>query len=141
MNDEKKFTYTTSFNSILKKLIKFACSKSFALKTNRVKERVSLLISNAPLAVLENAGPYILKYAKNIKDRDEKFFMNVDLSEHYNGENAKDIVEIINKIRKIYKQCNMKEKEYLCDLSDDLLITYCSYLSHQREIEKMHLLI
>jgi len=137
MDDEKKFIYTTSFNSIMKKLIKFSCSKSFALKTNRIKERVSLLIDNAPLTVLEQAGPYILKYAKNIKNRDGEFFMNADFSENYsNDENKKDIVTVINRIRKIYKKCSTKEKEYICDLCDDLLITYCKYLSHQRGIAK-----
>jgi hypothetical protein len=139
MNDDKKFAYTTTFNSILKRFIKFACNKSIALKTNRVKDRVSMLINDAPLTIMESAGPYILKYAKSIKDRDEKFFMTVDLSEHYDNKNdktKKDIVALIDQIRKIYKKCSDDEKAHLCDLSDDLLIAYCTYLTHQRDIEK-----
>jgi hypothetical protein len=139
MDDEKIFTYTTTFNSVLKRLIKFTCTKSIALKTNRVKERVSMLINDAPLHVLESAGPYIIRYAEHIKSRDGHFFMNADLSNNYEDvidNTKKDIVSLIDQIRKIYKRCDEQEKEYLLDLADDLLIAYCTYLAYQRDIEK-----
>lgn len=135
MDDEKIFTYTTSFNSILKRFIKFACDKSLTLRTSRLKGRVSLIINDAPFLVLEKTGPYMLRYAKHIKERDEQFFLNEDFSEHYDDEDdetRKDIIGLIDQVRKIYKRCSDKEKEHLNDLADDLLIAYCTYLSHIR---------
>ena len=135
MEDDMVFAYTTAFNSVLKKFIKFACEKSIALKSNRLKERISLLINEAPLAVMEKSGPYILKYADNIKARDEKFYMTASFDEHFADDEPdlrKNIIALINKMRNIYKKCNIKEKDYLNDLADDMLIAYCSYLHHQR---------
>jgi hypothetical protein len=141
MEDEKVFVHTTAFNSVLKKFIRFACDKSVALKTNRIKQRVSLLINDAPLLVLEKAGPYILKYADNIKARDEQFYMTVDVTEHFDetdGEDLqKNVIALVNEARKIYStKCNEEEKEYLNDLADDLLISYCSYMYYIRQKEK-----
>ena len=136
--DDELFTYTTSFNSVLKRIIKFACSKSLVLKTHKVQTRVSLLINDAPLMVLQTAGPYILTYADHIKARDDEFFLNADFSKHYvneNDNNQKDIVNLINQVRKVYKQCNDKERSHLNDLTDDLLIAYCMYVKREREHE------
>jgi hypothetical protein len=142
MDDEKTFIYATAFNSILKKFIKFACDKSIVLKTNRIKQRVSLLINDAPLMAIEKAGPYILKYAENIKSRDEKFFMTVKFEEDSFDEDddmdfRKNVIALVDQIRKIYSKCSLGEKNYLNDLADDLLIAYCSFEHHNRQKENV----
>lgn len=134
--DDELFMYTTSFNSVLKRMIKFACSKSLALKTHRVQARVALLINEAPLTVLQTAGPYIITYADHIKARNEEFFLNADFSKHYSNEahgDQKDVINLIDQVRKIYKKCDDKERALLNDLTDDLLIAYCMYVKRERE--------
>jgi hypothetical protein len=135
MNDAT-FMHTTAFNSVLKRIIKFCCSKSIKLKTNNVKSRVSLLINEAPLLVLETAGPYFIEYADHIKAHDEEFFINTDYSIHFNEdddkEDKKNVLALIEIIKQIYKKCNAKERAFLNDAVDDLLISYCGFLSETR---------
>jgi hypothetical protein len=130
--NDKVFEYTTIFNSILKRLISFSSDKSLVLKTNRIKGKLSLIIVNAPLSVMEVAGPYLLKYAEHIKLHDEKFFLNADFSEDFKKSDSNistsDFKYLINQVRGVYIKCDIKEKRYLNELCDDLLISYCSYL-------------
>lgn len=140
--NENLFVHTTTFNSILKRIIKFACTKSIALKTNNVKSRVALLINEAPLIVLETAGPYLLQYAEHIKAHDEQFFLENDYSDHVikskelDSTDKKNILNLIDLIKKIYKKCNAKERMYLNDAVDDLLIAYCGYLCEKQQVNE-----
>jgi hypothetical protein len=83
------------------------------------------------------AGPYIIKYADNIKAHDEKFFLTADFTIDFDGDiseaNAKLMKKLIKSIRKIYVRSPDMEKKYLNDLTDDLLIAYCSYLHYTNE--------
>jgi hypothetical protein len=132
--NDKIFEYTTTFNSILKRLIGFSSEKSLLLKTNRIKGKISLLITNAPLVVMETAGPYLLKYAEHIKAYDEKFFLSTDFSVNFKPDldkkSVNDFKILINQVRGIYTKCDSREKKYLNELCDDLLIAYCSYLHY-----------
>jgi hypothetical protein len=136
-NGDKIYEYTTMFNSVLKRITKFACEKSLMFRTNKLNEKISMLISTSPFAIMDIAGPYLIKYADNIKAHDEKFFLTTDFTKDYDedlsDEKVKTFSKLIKKTRKIYVKCSDMEKKYWNDLMDDLLIAYCSFLHYKNE--------
>lgn len=132
MNDIE-IGYINTFNSKLKQLIKFACTKEPKLKIGSANKRISLLINEAPLLVLELSGPYIFAFGDQIKSRDDTFFLDMDTTKHIESSHSDDndkklAIQLIDTIRKIWVKCTKKEQAFIADLSEDLLINFCGYL-------------
>ncbi len=133
------FAQTTSFNSILKRLIKFTTDKSIALRTHDLKKRISLLINENPLMVIDTLGPYLLEYAEQIKAHSGEFFINKDFTDEVSVDSADEkeqILKLVRIIKKIYANSSITEREFVNDSMEDLLISYCRYLIEKRQDEK-----
>jgi hypothetical protein len=123
------------FNGTVKKLVRFAASKSKKLTIGGAVKRTRLLLEEAPLSAMETLGPLLDKYRDKVVASDEKYFMETDLSKEIPEEHAaekKDIVELIEKLKKIYRKCKPADKQTVLGDMKQLLVSYDSYNSVTR---------
>jgi hypothetical protein len=121
-----------TFNGIIKRLVKFATSKSKKLSLGGAVRRVRLLLDDAPLAALTALAPVLEKNRTQVMNSDEKYFMEADFAteipEEYE-EDRKEIIFVITKLKKIYAQkCKPDEKKQILSDMKLLLLTYDTYM-------------
>jgi hypothetical protein len=123
------------FNSIIKRLVRFAVGKSPKLDWGNAIKRVKLLLDDAPLAAMSALGPGLSRHRASVMASDDKYFMTVDLSADIPAElsgNKKEIVAIIGVIREVYATCSpVEQKATLGDLKQ-LLMLYDTYNARRR---------
>lgn len=123
-----------TFNSTLKKLVRLATNKSKKLKLVRAPQRLATLLRECETTAMEIVGPALARHREFVMSSDEKHFLTSDLVADIPAEfsdDKKEIVIVINKLKKIYTtKCKPDEKtSILADLKL-LLISYESYVKH-----------
>ena len=97
----------------------------------RLEKRLSLFRSTAGNhAVIEEAGPYLFKYTKEIVSRNENFFLHLDVEKDY-GDSIKEnrfIYDFIASMRKQYKESRQVEKDKIYEIVRKLHDNYIEYL-------------
>ena len=123
------------FNSIIKRLVRFAVSKSMKLDWCNAVKRTKLLLDDAPLAAISALGPGLVKYRAQVMASDEKYFMTIDLSSDVPAEfvvDRKEIMGLIDTIKRVYATCTLAEQKNTLDDLKKLLLTYDAYIKHRR---------
>jgi integrase len=131
MDRKEIFARSTTFNSLLKRIITFGETKNVKLRITRANRRARLAINESPLIAIETLGPHLFRHAKQIKEHDEVFFLNYDYDSHLDGETTDDqmlIHQMFEVMSKTYTKCSTKEKLWIFDIADDMLISYCGFL-------------
>lgn len=127
MISDEAYDTLNSFNSLLKQLIGFSVSKSIVLKTSSLRIRACTAINETPLLAIENVGPYLEKYSKEILSRDSAFFLNTDYTEETGGD--ADILKLLSMIKKIYMDsCSPSEQHNLFSTIIHMLELYRKYM-------------
>jgi hypothetical protein len=123
------------FNGTIKRLVRFATSKSTKLTIGGAVKRVKLLLDDAPLAAIQTVGPLLVKYREQVMSSDEKYFMTTDLSKDIPAEHAadaKDIIALINDLKGIYEKCSQEDKKTVLNDMKQLLVSYETYVARSR---------
>ena len=124
--------HATTFNSVLKKMVAFGVNRSLALRAHRLRPKFNLLVNESPLMVMEIVGPHLLKHSAPIKEGDLQYFIDYDYTKEYEEsdteEDRKTFENIMTIISATYKNCKAEDHDFLADLADELLISYCQYL-------------
>ena len=123
------------FNSTIKRLVRFAVSKSPKLDWGNAVKRTKLLLDDAPLAAISALGPGLVKHRASVMSSDEKYFMTSDFSSDVPAEfsaNKKDIIGLIDTIKSVYATCTSTEQKNTLNDLKKLLLTYDAYIKHSR---------
>lgn len=119
------------FNSTIKKLVRFAVTKSKRLDWGGATKRVKILLDDMPLAAISALGPGLSRHKVRIESNDEKFFIETDLTSEIPAEfgaDKKEIVSVMEIIKSVFVSCTDAEKrEILADMRN-LLAAYESYI-------------
>ena len=124
------------FNEITKNLINQLKRKTRSeldlANIERLEKRLSLLRNTAgSQALIEEAGPYILDYSEKIINRDEDFFMKMDVRSKFSGKvSAEDkfIFTLIDSIRVHYNKARQAERDEVYNAVKSLHDNYVEYL-------------
>lgn len=118
------------FNGTIKKLVRFAVTKSKRLDWGGATKRVKILLDDAPMAVISVLGPALGKHKDRIMANDEKFFLETDLTSEIPAEfgaDKKEIASVMGIIKSVYSSCTDAEKrEILADMQN-LVTAFESY--------------
>ena len=122
-----------SFNRKLKKIV-CALSKKLSndVSIRSLKNKIIIAINEAPVDVIDTAGPYIYDYRNQIynspnlffSDNDNNILYKIDISK-YHKNNYVD--EIINKLRSIFKILDDSEKTEYINTITQILDSYIEY--------------
>lgn len=123
------------FNSTIKRLVRFAVSKSPKLDWGNAVKRTKLLLDDAPLTAISAFGPGLVKYRAQVMASDEKYFMASDFSSDIPPEFAgdkKEIMSLIDIIKSVYATCTPAEQKNTLDDLKKLLMSYDMYVKYSR---------
>lgn len=141
--NNKLVDYANEFNSCVKFLARiYALKKKGTFeeeKSMRTNKRLSIVISAEPMFMIENSGPFFIKYAGIIQNRDWDKLMGMDFNEEKKSykevpdgatHSYDDMDSKINFIKRVFASCDDKEKEAMGDSVQTLLSAYCKYALH-----------
>ena len=127
--DSKYLQFITEYNYHLKYIGRLYVSKCKGTPNeemaNRNLKRIMLAINETPEFMLTESGPYLLKYADQIKNDNWEIFMNMDYKEIDNSQTSKVQIDIL---KNTYKMCTEKEKKIITNSVKELLSVYCKYV-------------
>lgn len=140
MSAQDLYVYAGKFNSYITKLARIYVEKKKGTfdedKAYRTKQRLAVLVSADPIYLIENSGPFFLKYAKLIQAGRWDEFMKMDFttekkmygsSKDGQNHNNKSMDGKIKFIKKIWGTSNEKEKELLAEYLTSMLSSYCEF--------------
>ena len=134
--------YAMKFNSSLKFLARvYALKKKGTFeeeKALRVCKRLDIIASEETMWMIQNTGPYILRYGDMISKREWKKFIDMDFREEKDrykvskdGMNPthtdRTMDEKIGFIKRIVTDTSDEERELLLDNIVNMLSVYCQY--------------
>lgn len=126
----KEFNETTK--NLINKLKRKTRSELELANIERLEKRISLLRTTAGVqALIEEAGPYILEYSDKIINRDEDFFMKMDVRGKFSGKVStedKFIFTLIDNIRVHYNKARQAERDEVYESVKSLHDNYVEYL-------------
>lgn len=120
-------TYATDFNRIINKLIRQIATIENTAELDRLRKRVLFVTNATPFLLLKSGSPYIWKYRDklmNLYDKhtdsyDWSVFLECDYSDNYTPEDATDIDNIIQTLKRVFKSMKEDDKittyDYVCD--------------------------
>lgn len=118
------------FNGSVKKLVRFAVTKSKRLDWGGATKRVKILLDDAPTAAISTLGPGLAKHRDRIEANDEKFFLETDLTNEIPDSicvDKKEIVSVMTIIKNVYVGCTDSEKKEIFADMQNLVATYDVY--------------
>jgi hypothetical protein len=135
--------YSTKFNSSVKFLARvYALKKKGTFeeeKAIRTNKRLAIIIAHEPIWIIEHCGPFFLKYADMIKNRDWNNLIKQEFADEKSRyKSSKDGVNHtyndmdgkIEFIKRVFSACDDKEKEKMGDSVQTMLSAYCEYAIH-----------
>lgn len=136
----------TEFNSAIKFLARVYVAKKKGTfeeeKAIRTNKRLNLVIDSEPIWMIEICGPFFLKYANIIKNRDWDALLNYDFTEEKNAykntdDGSKHSFDAmdgkIKFIKKLFLASSEEEKEEMGDAVTTLLSSYCKFALEVRK--------
>jgi hypothetical protein len=136
----KLIDYANEFNSSVKFLARvYALKKKGTFeeeKALRTNKRLAIVISSEPMFIMENSGPFFLRYADMIQNREWDKLMEQNFTEEKNSYKASDdgnkhsyddMDSKINFIKNVFASCDVNEKESMGDTVQTMLSAYCKY--------------
>lgn len=130
----------TEFNTTIKFLGRVYASKKKGTfeeeKALRNNKRIALLMEGYPLFVIEECGPFFLKYADVIQRKDFDEILKLDFQEEKNQyksseDGRKHSFEAmdgkIKFLKNMFKNASAEERSELADKMETLLSSYCKY--------------
>lgn len=122
-----------AFNTTLRKLTNDLVSQfPNDAVVHRIKKRVHLAISEAPVDVIEEVGQVLYGYQEQIYDSNTAFFLDSDykkdLSESVNQEKMGMAEYILPKVKEAWKKSQSSTKKFYMSSVQSLLDDYVDYL-------------
>jgi hypothetical protein len=136
----KLVEHANEFNSATKFLARvYALKKKGTFeeeKALRNNKRLAIVIASDPIWIIEHCGPFFLKYAEMIQNRDWDKLMEQDFTEEkeryktsedgvkhsYDAMDGKIVF-----IKRVFAACEDNEREAMGDSVQTLLSSYCEY--------------
>lgn len=146
---DKLLDYANEFNSAVKFLARVYSLKKKGTfeeeKTLRNNKRLAIIIASDPLWLIEVCGPFFLKYANLIQERNWDAFLEHDFTEEkerykktddgikhtYDAMDGK-----IKFIKRVFLSSNEKEREAMGDSVQTMLSSYCKYAIQVKKNEE-----
>lgn len=138
---DKLNEYSDEFNSAIKFLARIYAFKKKGTfeeeKAVRNNKRLSIVIASEPIWMIENCGPFFLKYADDIKNKNWDEFLKKDFNEEKQrykdsddgSKHSYDAMDSkIEFIKKIFLSSDDKERVAMGDAVQTLLSAYCKYV-------------
>ncbi len=125
--------FNKTINSLLSKLEKRSTSLAEKADLDRLRQRINLLRkthAHGGQALLEQAGPFLYKYGEKILNRDESFFINIDVRKEHGHEVGKDdefVFTLVENIKAMYKKSKQQEKDAVYA---EILSLYTDFLGY-----------
>jgi hypothetical protein len=129
-----------SFNTCLKFLARAYSDKKKGTfeeeKALRTNKRLSILVATDPVFLIENSGPYFLKYATVIQCGNWDELLNLDFKdekEHYGNteDGSKHTYKAMDGkiafIKRVFVGCEDNERNAIVDKMQIMLSEYCKY--------------
>lgn len=136
-------SYASEFNSSIKFLARVYASKKKGTfeeeKSLRTNKRLSIVMASDPMWMIGVCGPFFLKYADLIQNRDWDAFLKCDFTEEKikyknsedGGKHSYDAMEgKIQFIKKVFVACPNEERVAIGDSIQRMLSAYCKYAIH-----------
>lgn len=135
-------THVENFNSTLKQLFKTVIGQSKMLQAyalvNRSEKRLNMALNEAPFIGIEIMAPLLMKYANQIRARNDQFFMTAafddDVAPEYE-QFRNDIAMAIAEMRTLYKTSSAEQKGEFNNAICKLLAEASGYLAETQENE------
>jgi hypothetical protein len=128
------------FNSNIKKLARIYAFKKKGTfdeeKAYRNNKRIALLIASDPLWLIDNCGPFFLKYAEIIQSGDWETLLEQDFIEEKkrykcSEDGSKHTYDAMDSkiqfIKKMFAAADGEERDDIGDTIKSLLSSYCEY--------------
>lgn len=127
--DNKYTQFITDYNYQLKyvgRLYASKCKNTPNEETaNRNLRRIIFIVNETPLFMLNETGPYLLKYADYIKNNNWDIFMNMEYKDIDDSQAGKAQIELL---KNTYKLCTDPEKNIITRAVVEMLSIYCKYI-------------
>lgn len=122
VKEKQKDTIIKKFNNSLRKLLTCVGQVTNDPELERIRMAASQAISVNDLFAVNNMGPYLFQYKDRIFDGDIDYFLNADL------EDAREIENIIGKVRVAWQKCGEDEQNSLYDIIHTMTTLYLEYV-------------
>lgn len=123
--------FAIKINSDMRFLMRVFDNKSNTSDSYLAQRTVNSIIEKSPLLITRHAGPYLLKYAEQIKTGDDEFFMNTSFEGDVKSNDIVDdtakVMKYINMVKSVYQICDEEEKNMIKEKVSDILSNYCQY--------------
>jgi len=95
-----------------------------------LQNRVNIVIGVGPEHLIEKLGPALYKFKDPIKNRDENFFMNMEIipPPSLSKDSAEMLRNFSDSIRKMYREAAQVERDSVYKTIKTLLRLYVNYL-------------
>lgn len=121
--EKQKDAVIKKFNNSLRKLLTCVGQVTKDPDLERIRMAASQAISINDLFAVNNMGPYLFQYKDRIFDGDIDYFLSADL-----GEDAREIEDIIGKVRVAWQKCGEDEQNALYDIIHTMTTLYLEYV-------------
>lgn len=129
--DETIIEFNKKINDIIVKLEARARDDMELSGLDRVRQRLKIVRAAGVEQTLILAGPYLMEYREQIKNRDETFFTNLDFKKQYGDKIEKDdefIFGLIESVKITYNSSPQADKDMLYTDVRSLFNAYVKYL-------------
>ena len=130
MSDTRNST-TTTFNTLLFKLIKTAKKISGDNQDDRLRNRMKLAKSTEHESLIVSAGPYFYKYRTPILEGNLETFgpevMQAELAEHKPSKHTEFATSLFQTLHTAVLSLKSDEREEIFDMARGLIEAYCRF--------------
>jgi len=138
--DNKTDKLIKHFTSKIKRMVLlFRKKMPDDVQIERVQNNISVIAQIHPILPLENVGPYLYQYRKEIKDKEYDKCINQNYDEYINATTSfkrEEMSYLIECVRKIANILTEEEMDAVHDVLIDLLSYYCVYIAMDKYKEK-----
>lgn len=125
-------SFNDSLNESLRMLDRRITDIAGKALVGRLRSRLSIVrsVANGRQLILERAGPMLYRYHIKILDRDEDFFMRVDVRSEYGDKIAPEeefVYDLIAQIRALYSRAKEVERDALYNLVLSMLTDWIGF--------------
>jgi hypothetical protein len=133
---EISLSFNQRINQLLKMLEKRSTTTDDIANLDRLQQRVNMLRrthASGGQFLMESAGPFLFKFKEEILERDEQFFLDMDVKTEIikSGKKIEKgdefMFSLIDNIKNMYRKAKQKERDDVYENVNGLLLDWFGY--------------
>lgn len=126
-------SFNNSVNEAIRMLDRRLVDEAGRALIERLRKRLSLVrnvAANGREMVMKSAGPFLIKYSDQILERDESFFLAINIKQehgHMIKPEEEFVYDLVDQIKALYRKAKQQEKDMLYQLVLSMLTDYLGY--------------